>query len=172
MARSEQDREDLLREATALVERVELRAKHDEAARKGKPSVMPDSVVVGFRRDGAISFFFGAEPVYQFNAQGELRRSFYQGKLIKAERGRLVELERQREPDAIRLVRRELTSGETQWLADVRHQLHDLAEQLGRDVYEVVGQVPPQADVLGRVQRWLAQLPVSLGVARRPHAGG
>lgn len=172
MARNEQDREDLLREATALVERVELRARHQEAAREGQSSVTPEPVVIGFRRDGAISFFFGADPVYQFNAQGELRRSFYRGKLIKAEQGRLVELERQREPGAILLLRRELPDGAIPWLADVRQQLHELAEQLGSDAYEIVGQVPPEADILGRVRSWLAQLPVNLPVARRPHAGG
>src|SRR5688572_18570527 len=65
MARQEQDREDILREATALVERVELLIPE-----------FPEPIVAGFRRDGSASFFFGADPVLQFNAQGKLRRAF------------------------------------------------------------------------------------------------
>ena len=54
MARLEEDREDILQEATALVERVELEIENLE-----------DPVVVGFRRDSGPAFFFGADPVYQ-----------------------------------------------------------------------------------------------------------
>ena len=78
MSRTEQDREDLLREATALIERVELRV-----------SGWSESVVAGFRRGGQASFFFGADLVYQFNAALQLRRGFHNGQLIKAEDGRL-----------------------------------------------------------------------------------
>ena len=47
MARQESNREDLLREATALVERVELHVPAFE-----------EPIVVGFRRDGCASFLF------------------------------------------------------------------------------------------------------------------
>ena len=50
MARHQEDREDILREATALVERVELEIENLE-----------DPVVVGFRRDSGPAFFFGAD---------------------------------------------------------------------------------------------------------------
>src|SRR5258705_63721 len=61
MARQESDREDLLREATALVQRVELVvAGYDEP------------VVCGFRRGGSVSLVFGGEPVYQFNTANQL----------------------------------------------------------------------------------------------------
>ena len=73
MARNQSDREDLLREATALVERAELRI-----------SGWSEPVVVGFRRGGGASLFFGGKEVYQFNAGGELRRAFVAGRLIKA----------------------------------------------------------------------------------------
>ena len=74
MARRESDREDLLREATALVERAELTIEGFD-----------EPIVVGFRRDGSASFFFGADPVYQFNTAFELRRAFVVGLLYKAE---------------------------------------------------------------------------------------
>src|SRR5262245_38318908 len=72
MARQESDREDLLREATALVERAELKVAGE-----------PEPVTVGFRRDGSLSVFFGSVAVYQFNTAGELRRAFADGLLYK-----------------------------------------------------------------------------------------
>src|SRR5689334_1384312 len=72
MAREEHQREDLLREATALVERAEIRLPGCEAA-----------IVVGFRRDGAPSFFFGDDFVVQFNPHHELRRGYWNGRLVK-----------------------------------------------------------------------------------------
>src|SRR5687768_8047260 len=102
MSRTESDREDLLREATALVERAEL-----QVAGLGEP------IVVGFRRDGAASFFFGADPVYQFNAAGELRRAYVGGLLYKAEQGELVALRRERTPAETALVRHDLSAAES-----------------------------------------------------------
>src|SRR3954468_24098136 len=101
MSRRESDREDLLREATALVERAELNV-----------AGLEESIVIGFRRDGAASFYFGADPVYQFNAVGQLRRGFVAGRLIKAERGRLVALSRERTENEVALVRHELSTAE------------------------------------------------------------
>ena len=49
MAQRETNREDLLREATALVERAEIRIPGES-----------EPIVVGFRRDGSASFFFVA----------------------------------------------------------------------------------------------------------------
>src|SRR5262245_23531542 len=101
MARQESAREDILREATALVERVELQVPN-----------APEHVVVGFRRNGAASVFFGADPVYQFNEAGELRRAYVGGELYKAERGGLVALCRERGEREVALVRRELANDE------------------------------------------------------------
>ena len=47
MARQEQEREDLLREAVALVERIEVQTAREQG-----------TVVIGFRRDGAASVYF------------------------------------------------------------------------------------------------------------------
>jgi hypothetical protein len=102
MPSRESDREDLLREATALVERAELKiVGHAEP------------IVIGFRKDGSASFFFGADPVYQFNSAGELRRAYIGGLLYKAERGHLVALRRERTATEVSLVRSELTAYET-----------------------------------------------------------
>ena len=72
-----------------------------------------EPIVVGFRRDGALSIFFGDDPVYQFNAAGELRRAYCDGLLFKAVRGRLVSLRRVRgQHDEVQLVRHDLTRRE------------------------------------------------------------
>src|SRR5690349_3711217 len=101
MVRQESDHEDLLREATALVERVELHVPGFE-----------QPIVVGFRRDGCASFFFGAEAVYQFNSAGELRRGYIDGLLYKADCRRLIGLKRERTEAAVELQRLEFDDDE------------------------------------------------------------
>ncbi len=70
MARDESSREDLLREATALVERIEL-VPHATDPLIAASDLFDKHIVAGFRRDGALSVFFGEDPVYHFNAEGE-----------------------------------------------------------------------------------------------------
>ena len=65
MARNEADREDLMREAVALTERVELFVPGFE-----------ELITIGFRSNGAMSIFVGQDPVYQFDPSGRLRRAF------------------------------------------------------------------------------------------------
>lgn len=160
MARKEQDREDLFREATALVERVELQLPGGNI------------VVAGFRRDGAASFFFDVEPVFQFNAAGQLRRGFADGRLWKAESGRLVALRRVRQDGAVQLLRTELGPVETTaWLQAMDARLDDLEQSLPERVV-LRGQAPPEADVLERVRQWLATRPSPPGIADAPHVAG
>jgi hypothetical protein len=160
MSREEYDREDLLREATALVQRVELQlAGH------------PETWIVGFRRDGAGSLFVGSDLVFQFNAAHELRRAHVGGKLVKAERGRLVWLVRQRTDDEVQLVRSEFTAAETaELLAKLHRCCHDLRQQLDQSHCRVIGQVPADADLRARVLMWLAALPDPTPIAPTPRA--
>ncbi len=148
MARDETDREDLFREATALVERIELAPVGERAG---------EHVVAGFRAGGAVSIFLGADPVYQFNAAGELRRAYCDGRMIKASRGRLVSLCRERLANETQLLSRELSDGEQcDFLARMGERLRALAAGLDAGGYKVVDQVPADEDVLARVQNWLA----------------
>lgn len=159
MAREEEDREDLLREATALVERIELRLP-DET----------ETIVAGFRRNGAASLFFGADPVYQFNAMGELRRAYVGGKLYKAERGTLVQLTRVRTADETQLVHRDLAAAETQvLLTSMSTRLRKLGEALSAAI--VIGQVPPDGDVLTRVRTELVRFDAAPRIADSPRVG-
>ncbi|MEE2705970.1 MAG: hypothetical protein VX988_02910 [Planctomycetota bacterium] len=160
MARNQHDREDLLGEATALVERVELTT----AGRS-------ESIVLGFRRDQSASFFFGGDPVYQFNSTGELRRAFRDNLLYKAEAGYLVSLKRHRSGNATHLLRRTLSEQEqSQFLTEMRRQLLGLLQAVQTEQVEIVGQVPDGADVIGRVARILPDV-AHATVAENPHAG-
>jgi hypothetical protein len=144
------DREDLLREATALVERVELSLPAD--------ALDTNSVVAGFRKDGALSIFFRADPVYQFNAAGELRRAYCDGLLYKAVRGALVSLERVRAKDAVQLLRRDLDVGQhNAFVQNMQLYLGWLSYRLQKGEYTIVGQVPPGRDVTARVRAWLSE---------------
>lgn len=160
MAREEQPREDLLAEATGLVERVELRVPGSG-----------ESVVVGFRRQGAASFFFDQDPAYHFNSQRQLRRAYAGGNLYKAEAGRMVRLTRDRGSGQETVLRRyELTPIEqATLLVAVRDSLRDLRAALQGRSYTLVGQRPVDADVLSRVERWLAEVGDELEAAERPN---
>jgi hypothetical protein len=154
------DREDLLAEATALVERVELE--------------LPDAaepVFAGFRPSGAASIYFGPDPVYHFNSRNELRRAYVAGLLYKAVASRLASLERRPSAGAVLLVRRDLDLQEQcQFLDAAMEQIDRLREALRQGACRVVGQHPADADVPGRVRRWLGELQAPLRVASSPHA--
>jgi hypothetical protein len=168
MARHESQREDLLAEATALVERVEIIARAVHRNSEGGDSSTP--VVAGFRASGALSLFFGEDPVYQFNAEGELRRAFVSGRLYKAVGGQLIELTRIRQSQQVVLRRHELTAKElTDFLSQMIRRLRGLQALLDSNTYQVVGQVPPDVDVVGRVRNWLAQTNLQ-SIAKRPNA--
>jgi len=158
MARHESDREDLLREAIALVERIELASE-----------APAELVVAGFRAGGALSVYFGADPVYQFNTAHQLRRAYCEGQLLKAVRGRLVSLQRVRGEREVQLLRHELTDAEqAAVVAEMQERLRKLAAQLESGGLRVVGQVPDCADVRARLADWLTRHD-GLPVAKTPH---
>lgn len=160
MSQHEQDREDLLREATALVERVELQLPG-----------YAEPIVIGFRRNGAASVYLGGDPVFQFNAAGELRRAFLDGQLIKAERGHLVWLERKRSADEVTLLRRQVSIAEqARFLELISQHLNTLQSCLAGGSYTVLREVPADANVSARGVHWLRSLPSPLRIAAAPSA--
>jgi hypothetical protein len=161
MAREESNREDLLREATALVERIEL-VPHG--------AVIDGHIVAGFRRNGALSIFFGEDPVYQFNAEGELRRAYSAGSLLKANGGRLSTLQRVRTENEVRLLRHDLNETDmAQFHTQMANHLHAFAALINTQAFDVVGQVPQDGDILGRLKRWFASHR-NVQIAQRPNA--
>lgn len=162
MARDESDREDLLAEASALVERLMVQVDGWD-----------DAVVAGFRRNGATSFFFGADPVYQFNAAGELRRAFANGCLYKAVQGQLTALRRERTATEVQLLSRPLTAAETNsFLTAMDERLLRLRAAIISPSAKILGQVPVEVDVLDRVAHWLAKHPWPTRLASSPSVGG
>ncbi len=160
MARHQQDREDLLAEAKALVERASL-----------KIPALADEVIVGFRTNGSASFYFGPDPVFQFASSGALRRAYVDGLLYKAENGRLVSLERRRTPKAVEMLRHELSDQRQQALIELaRQQLNALSEALQMGTCHLVGQVPETTDVVTRITDWLAQHSGPIAVGTSPGA--
>jgi len=158
MAREEHEREDLLAEATALVDRVEIAVEGFD-----------EHLVVGFRRDGAASVYFGEDPALHFNSRGELRRAYAAGRLYKAERGRLVALTRERSDAEVALVRHELDVADTAaFLQSVTDRLVALRTAFANSAVQTVGQVPADRDVPGRVVAWLSQLVLPPAIAASP----
>jgi len=101
MARQEQDREDLMREATALFPRAEFQLlQHSEP------------VFWGRKQSGHFSFYFGGDPVYQFDQTGHLRRAFLGGYLYRTQGTTLARLNRVRTEDSSSLQRYDLNAQE------------------------------------------------------------
>ncbi len=159
MARHEQQREDLLREATALVRRVELSLPWHK-----------ENVVVGYRRNEAPSFFFGEDPVYQFNANGELRRAYRDRRLIKAEAGKLASLQRVRNGREVSLVRHDLTSDETdRFIGEMTATLKQFVETLQENDYEIVGQIPSDENVVASIIETTQSILGEIRIADQPN---
>ena len=160
MARREVDREDILREATALVLRAEVAVPG-----------FNESVIIGFRKDGCGSIYIGADPVYQFNSQFQLRRGYLQGKMIKADGGSLVLLERQRQSDRVELVSHAYSRNQTQELLHtLQHDIKRLRDAFCQNTVNVVGQVPENDDVVAAIKLWLQSIPDDIEIARAPNA--
>lgn len=169
MAREESNREDLLREATALVQRIEFAPRDSQTG--GAPE-QPESehIVAGFRANGAFSVYFGDALVFQFNAAVELRRAFCDGLLLKASRGHLISVRRHRMESEVQLLTHALSeSEEAAFLKRMSEHLINLSRRLNAGSFEVVGQVPPNSDVLERVRAWLAAHH-EMRIASRPNA--
>ncbi len=156
MARNEQPKEDLIRQATALVQRVAFQIDQ-----------LP--ITVGFRNDGACSLFFDEEPVYHFNAANELRRAFDKG-WIKAEKRRLVRMVRQRTPTTVHLVSTPLTHEEqTAFLNDLKSRCNQLCDAIGSGKATEIRQHPPDANLLEQARQWMERLADPILIAERPH---
>jgi hypothetical protein len=150
MARETHEREDLLRDARALVPRVQLRVPTE-----GGESI----VVAGFRGD-ALSLYFGDDPVFHFNSQGQLRRAYAADRLIKADRGELIAMRRERSAEEVALQSETVTDAQQQqFLADVTARLATLHAALSAGQFRVEGQEPADGDAIVRLAAWLANNP-------------
>lgn len=161
MAREESEREDILREATALVERAELLL--EGAA---------EPLVFGFRANGALSVFVTQDEVYHFDAEGSWRRGYWSGRLLKAEGGRIVEMIRERTSDQTVLRSRPWSPSEqAEYAAQWIQRREWLRESLDASRYQPIGAVSASGtDPVRRLSDWLEQKKAGpLFVADRPH---
>lgn len=101
MARTESDREDMIREATAMRNRIEWQLPDK-----------PEPVFAGVRSDGSLAIYFGADPVFQFTASGGLRRAYSDGFLYRTQGTTLARLKRDRSAESTVLLRTDLTPSE------------------------------------------------------------
>ncbi len=163
MARHEQSREDLIRDARALVERVELTVPD---------SLCTDLVVVGRRASGDLSLYFGEDPVFHFNATGQLRRAYVAGRLLKAEATKLVAMDRRRIEGEVQLHSRTLTAAESQTLtSDLTHKIDELARAINSGTATITRTVG-EATTIDNVVAWLVPLQSKpIEIAPRPNVG-
>lgn len=122
VARIEADREDLMAEAVALFRRVEfalvLKPPEKAPAASGPDDSKP-SIVVGFRQNGWFSIYLGPDLMYQFDADGRLRRAFSTGLLYRTQGTTLARMRRERTQTQTVLVRQDLNAQE---LNEFRHE--------------------------------------------------
>ena len=103
MARQEEDKEDLMREASALAERIEMATELNGA------QVV---VTAGYRRDASLSVYFDQDAFYQFTNEGLLRRAWRDGLLYRSQGETLASLFRNRSGGQVVLERTDLTAEE------------------------------------------------------------
>ncbi|MCG8448431.1 MAG: hypothetical protein MI725_02475 [Pirellulales bacterium] len=147
MARYAQEREDLLRDATAFDHRVKLRVTLEGQSTE---------VFAGFRKNGCVSLYFGADPVYQFNSRRQLRRAYVDGQLVKAVKGNLVGWRPQRTQAKVEMLSRELDAEELRhFCKTMKENMQRLRDSLANHRQEVLGHIPAEVDVLDELKTWL-----------------
>ncbi|HRA87089.1 MAG TPA: hypothetical protein PK992_03445 [Planctomycetaceae bacterium] len=148
MALFEQDREDLMREAVALPQRVELQVQGMETL-----------VTVGFRTSSAMSVFIGQDPVYQFDPQGRLRRAFVDGVLFRSQHATLAMLKRERTETQTLLLRTDLTEdGLHEFRTTMLQKLGSLERTLKVGDYSVIRCVPEAESHVPQIQTALEMI--------------
>jgi len=158
MARQEHDREDLLRDGKQMPLRAECR-------------IEDVVVVIGFRDRGQVSMYFGADPVFQFNENRQLRRVFFEGKRFAAACGKLYELTRRKQDDKLQFLSTEIDEdAESVILKNLDQRLVQLqaALKMPGSHWKIVGDKP--MDFLPLLSAWLKAVSASLVVADAANA--
>jgi hypothetical protein len=147
MSRHEADREDLMREATALCERVEMRLPGE-----------PEPVVAGFRADGRMSLYFGPDPAFHFDSEGTLRRAYCGGDLYRSQGKTLARLRRTRDETGVTLERHDLDPVElAQFLSHMQNRLALLLAAIKAKQVDCCREIPPNGQLGARLLERLPQ---------------
>lgn len=160
MPRHNTDRE-LFRHATGLVERAELMTPQ-----------FSEPVIIGFRREGAACVYIGGDLAYLFNSAGELRLAHADGRIYRAELGRLVALKREPGATEVAMFRSELSAEEqAAFVRQARQSLSTLAADLRGGSYQCRGEVASEPGFPGKFGDWLTNVTAGpLKVAAAPNA--
>ena len=142
MARNEVDREDLIREAVALPERVELQLPG-----------FAELITIGFRVTSAMSVFIGQDPVYQFDPEGRLRRAYVAGFLYRSEHSTLARLQRLRTVSETQLLRHDLNPEELGLFQKAMTEpLAAIATQVTSRTVDILRAVPGDSELLPKIE--------------------
>ncbi|QDV42119.1 hypothetical protein Enr13x_19620 [Stieleria neptunia] len=168
MAKQTEDREDLLRDGTAMPVR-------------GRLWVDRTDVVIGFRSRGQLSLYWDQDPVFQFDESCRLRRVFIDSCRLKAQNRNLVRLRQPHESinrsvERLRLLTEPISQDDQaailQRLSGCLQQIDATLEQMVFDGnparLQTVGATPPE--FARRVRGWIADWKQSMGVAGEPSA--
>jgi hypothetical protein len=126
-------------------------------------------VVIGFRSTGAMSIYFGGDPVYQFDADNRLRRAFCEGRLYRTQGTGLACLVRERTDTETVLNRTDLSPSENHAFVEaVELRLRGLSEAFVKNQIQIVGHVPADYDLREQVLKRLGAVlarPIELAPA-------
>ena len=148
MAQNEGDRADLMREAVALPDRVELLVGGFESLS-----------TIGFRANSAMSVFIGQDPVYQFDPNGGLRRAFVDGLLYRSQHTTLAMLRRERTDTQTLLLRTDLADDALLVFRDTMTRSLQLLEQkLNSADFSIIRSFPESVSHIARIQSALASI--------------
>ena len=99
-----------------------------------------------------MSIFIGQDPVYQFNADGRLRRAFAGGLLYRSQHTTLAMLRRERTETQTLLLRTDLDDAELATFHDTMHGLLNLLHhKLTTSEFKTLRCVPDSSDHIPRI---------------------
>jgi hypothetical protein len=156
MARFSEDREDLMRDAVALVERMEIQLGDQQ-------------IIIGFRQGGAGSIYIGQDPAYHFNSSNEFRRAIVSELLYKAEANRLVSLCRERDAAEV-VLRRHVANAEdtTRFFDAFEAHRGAILRSLKDGTATTIAEIPAEGTLRHRTIGWLEKLLPPVKIAAHP----
>ena len=155
MAKQEFAREDLLRDGKSFRSRGEI-------------SLKGCKVIVGFRDQDQFSLYCGEDPVFQFNADAELRRVFFDGVVYRASAGDLLRMIRASRGGRVVFDSSTVSGDLLQQIQNTFEQWSkSVSESLGSEKWRVVGESP--GDFLGRLDRFLMRVCSPARIAQSPN---
>lgn len=129
-----------------------------------------EAVTIGYRSSGALSIFFGQDPVYQFNDAGQFRRGYIDGELLKAESGRLVRMRRERDDQKTTLVSTSMSDvDQAEVIVKIEWRLSEFAESIEEGETTCTAIIPEDADVAAEFLVWWRERQMSIDVAAAPN---